>query len=349
MQITEPKRIFDATLKLTENNIANTGDKKWIISDLWISNSADAERKVTLKAGYQGAYDEVKRNLLSDILLQPKQTVILGNIILEPNETLYAYADGEIHAHCHTDFDGDDNDLVFISKESGAGGNNITLEVINPQEINQPLSCNVDGKNISVTVSTKGTTVPQKAALTTALFDPNNDLTFISKAFGSDSNNISIEYIKPSPNTPLSIAVDGWDLIITLGTDSNGNVITTASQLRDYINNNQKLVDTSLAEGNDGTGFVRELSKSYLLGGVDATVTTTANDIIDLLKTNKALDDLIYIEREQGSSGEGIIKHITVEGTHSNKVNLSKGDVNRYDPHHYGITGIDIVGYGRVI
>lgn len=349
MKLTEPKRIFDSTLKITENLITNTGSEKWIISDLWISNSADVERKVILKAGYQGEYDEVKRNLLSDVLLQPKQTVILGNIILEPNETLYAYADGEIHAHYHTNFDGDDNDLIFISRESGVIGNDITLEIINPQAINQSLKCNVNNKDISITLATNDTTTPHKATFTTSLFDPNNDLVFISKAFGSDSNNISIEFVKPSSNTPLLINASGWNLIITLATDENGNIITTASELMDYVNANQNLVDVTLADGNDGSGFVRELSKSYLSGGVDATITTTANDIIDLLKTSKALDELVYIKRANGNSGDSVVKHITIEGTHSNKVDLCKGDVEKYDPDHYGITGITIVGYGRVI
>lgn len=350
MKITEPKRIFDAELKLTENVIANTGSEKWIISDLWISNSSNKERVVTLKAGYQGQYDEVRRTLLSDVLLQPKQTVILGNIILEPSETLYAYADGELHAHYYTNFDGENNDLVFVAKESGTNGNNITLEIINPQQINQSLECSVNSKDITINLATDDTTIPQKATFTTALFDPNNDLTFTSKVFGSDSNNISIEYIKPSsPNIPLSIEVTEWALTITLGTDENGNVVTTASELMDYMNSNQDLVDVTLAEGSDGTGFVRELDKSYLSGGVDATVTTIANDIIGLLRINKALDELVYIKREEGNSGEGVVKHITIDGSHSNKVNLSKGDVDKYDLGHYGITGITITAYGRVV
>lgn len=350
MKITEPKRLFDSTLKVTENLITNTGDEKWIISDLWISNSSVVEKYVTLKTEYQGTYDKVKRTLLDNIEVQPKQTLIVGNFILEPNEKLYAYTNGTIHAHYDAEFESDDSDLVFVAKECGTAGNNITLEILNPQKVNSPLSCIVNGKDISISLASDDKTVPQKASLTTKLFDPNNDLVFTSKAYGSDSNNISIEYINPSaPNVPLALDINVWALTVTLGTDDNGNIVTTANALKDYVNSNQELIDVELAEGNDGTGFVRALEKKYLSGGIDANIITTANDVINLVKINEVLDGLVYILKSEPHSGEGLLRHFTLPGTHDSKVQFNYGDADKYNPNHFGITGVDIIGYGRSI
>ncbi|WDV47039.1 hypothetical protein PV797_04885 [Clostridiaceae bacterium M8S5] len=350
MKITEPKRLFDSSLKITENLITNSQDKKWIISDLWISNSSDIEKYVTLKTEYQGEFDSVKRTLLEDVEIQPKQTIIIGNLVIEPNEKLYAYTNGTIHAHHDTEFEGENNDLIFVSKESGNSGNNITLEIKNPQVINSTLSCSVDNKAITISLATNNTTTPTKAKLTTNFLDPNNDLTFTSKICGTDSNNISVELINSSaPNTTLSLSKIDWALTVTLGTDANGNIITTASALKDLINGGQKLVDVSLAENNDGTGFVRAMAKTKLNDGIDATVTTTANDVISLLKSNEHLDKLVYIVKNKPHSGVGILRHFTNTGTHNNTVNFKYGELTKYDEKHFGITGVDIIGYGRSI
>ncbi|MGM0409245.1 MAG: hypothetical protein ACQEQF_00680 [Bacillota bacterium] len=351
MAITEPKRLFDSELTLTKEVIANTGSEKWIISDLWISNKTDVVREVTVLVAYQGAVVEEKRTLLPKIKLEPNQTMVLGNVIVEPNETIYASSQGEVHAFYDLTSPNENGNLKFIAKENEESGNDITLEVINPQVVDQELSCTVDAnaKTINISLATDATTTPVKADFTTDFFDPDNDVVFTSKEFGADGNNIQIEIINAGNDQALGIVEEGWKITITPATDSGGNITTTASDLVTEINNNSTLIDCELKEGDEGTGFIRELSLTDLTGGVDATVTTTGNDIINLLKTNENLDSLVYIERLGNDDGTGVVDHITVDGEHNHQVNFIGGDYDKYNPNHVGITGVTIVGYGRVV
>jgi len=351
MTITEPKRLFDAKLKLTEEIIANTSSEKWIVSDLWISNSANVVRAITIAIGYQGDVIEEKRVLLPRTPLEPTQSIVVGSVILEPNEILYAYSDGEVHAFYDLESPNVNGNLKFIAKENGVSGNEITLKVVNPQVISQELSCIADAsdKTINISLATDDSIVPVKANLITEFLDPNNDVVVTSKKLGADGNNIQVEIINAGNDQILDISEDGWLIIINAATDTNGNITTIATQLVDYINANSTLVDCALAADNDGTGFIREMTSTNLTGGVNATVTTTGNDIINLLKTNGALDALVYIERLSSADGTGVVDHITVTGTHNNLVNLIGGDYDKYNANHVGITDVHIVGFGRVV
>uniref|UniRef100_A0A7C3SN43 Uncharacterized protein n=1 Tax=Dictyoglomus turgidum TaxID=513050 RepID=A0A7C3SN43_9BACT len=91
----------------------------------------------------------------------------------------------------------------------------------------------------------------------------NNDLIFSAVQPGPEGNEISITIQQGSS---LSISVSGKDITIT-GNISGG---VTAKQIRDLVYTDVRvtsLIRCEFASGNDGTGNVGTLSKTYLSGG----------------------------------------------------------------------------------
>ncbi|HEX6026316.1 MAG TPA: M14 family zinc carboxypeptidase [Solirubrobacter sp.] len=82
-----------------------------------------------------------------------------------------------------------------------------------------------------------------------------------SKAMGHlGGNDITAEFRDPgAPNSPLSVTVDGKDITVNLGTDENGNRVSTAAQVVDAINNSpaaSALVTAYTYNNNAGAGVV---------------------------------------------------------------------------------------------
>lgn len=113
-----------------------------------------------------------------------------------------------------------------------------------------------------------------QADLTTALTGDNNDLVFTAIPLGVLGNEITIEYVDPEDESvPLSVAVDGNAITVTLETDGNGDIVTLASEIITAIEADAEadaLVTVANAGGNDGTGVVTALAATALADGVDA-------------------------------------------------------------------------------
>ncbi len=112
-----------------------------------------------------------------------------------------------------------------------------------------------------------------RASLTTVMTGTNNDLIFRAATPGVAGNSITIQLVDPVTNsTPLSIAVVGTVITVTLAVDGASAITTTAAQLRDAINADagaRSLIYAVLASGNDGTGLVTALAATPLAGGSD--------------------------------------------------------------------------------
>lgn len=112
-----------------------------------------------------------------------------------------------------------------------------------------------------------------RAFLETVLTGLNNDLIFRAKKAGTAGNNITITYVDPPGNNePLSVAVVGTDIVVTLETDGTSTIVSTAAEVRDAVNDHPgaaSLVYAVLASGNDGTGVVTALAETPLAGGSD--------------------------------------------------------------------------------
>ncbi len=113
------------------------------------------------------------------------------------------------------------------------------------------------------------------ASLTTAHAGTNNDLVHTARVRGADGNNIRVRYVVAGASTPLSVAVSGNDITVNVATNGSSAATSTSAQVLAAMNADmatQRLVTTSHAAGNDGTGVVAALGYTNLTGGVDYTI-----------------------------------------------------------------------------
>ena len=91
----------------------------------------------------------------------------------------------------------------------------------------------------------------------------NSNLIFTSFRKSDKSNNISVEFIKPSTtNSKLKMNIVDKKITIYLATDGNGNIITKALEISAL---NNALVNIEYVS--DGDAFVEELEETFLTGG----------------------------------------------------------------------------------
>ena len=102
------------------------------------------------------------------------------------------------------------------------------------------------------------------ATYRTALPGDNNDLIFIAIATGT----VTVAYTNPgAPSTALSAAVAGTDVTVTLGTDADGAVISTANDVMNVVNGTSAVAAVIHAEnipGEPGTGIVAAMTRATL-------------------------------------------------------------------------------------
>ncbi len=194
----------------------------------------------------------------------------------------------------------------------------------------------LDTKKYVLEVTTAGNVDGDSASMSTALAGADNDLTFTAKQGGTQGNGIMVAYVDPGAvSQPLSVSVSGQVITVNLATDAGGNIISSAAQIREAINQDadaSALVTASLAAGNDGTGVVTAMNHTSLAGGLDngakfrvsedGGTTWTAADTFDASADNTA----IY-----GDSGlaRGVFVAFQNRGT------LAVGDRFTVDVGHY--------------
>ncbi|UQZ90939.1 flagellar hook-associated protein FlgK [Deltaproteobacteria bacterium Smac51] len=113
----------------------------------------------------------------------------------------------------------------------------------------------------------------ENAQLDTTLAGTDNDVVFKAAQSGAAGENIAIEYVTPNgAEQPLGVSVstdlDGTRRItVSLGTDANGSVTTTAGDIVDLINKDYATRDLVYAEtpsDQTGQGVVGSMDKTYL-------------------------------------------------------------------------------------
>lgn len=114
-----------------------------------------------------------------------------------------------------------------------------------------------------------------QATLTTALTGSDNDLDFTAVPLGVLGNEITIEYLDPEDvDQSLAIIVTGNAIVVSLATDSNGDITTTAGDIITAIEADataSALVTLDNHSTDDGTGVVIAMAATALADGVDAT------------------------------------------------------------------------------
>ncbi|MBU0515787.1 MAG: hypothetical protein KJ621_13545, partial [Proteobacteria bacterium] len=194
----------------------------------------------------------------------------------------------------------------------------------------------LDTKKYVLEVTTAGASDGTSAFMTTALAGADNDLTYTAVEGGTQGNGIMIAYVDPgAASQNLSVSVSGKIITVNLATDAGSNVISSAAQIREAINQDAAasvLVRASLAAGNDGTGVVTAMNHTSLAGGLDngaglrvsedGGLTWTAADAYNASMTDSPI-----------AGATGVMRGVFV--AFQNRGTLSVGDRFTVDVGHY--------------
>ena len=113
------------------------------------------------------------------------------------------------------------------------------------------------------------------ASFTTNISGKANDLVFTATQMGSWGNDLRVEYklpqTHPSTSTEIAVGPNPWNICVTLRTDANGNVLSTANEIMEKINNDptaSQLVTADLANYHEGgSGVVKVMECQALSVG----------------------------------------------------------------------------------
>ena len=129
-----------------------------------------------------------------------------------------------------------------------------------------------------------------------------------SRAWGHEGgNDITVELRDPgAANAPLSVAVLGTNILVSLGTDAEGDLASTAAQVVDAVNANaaaSALVKAVTYRGNAGTGLVQPRTKVNLSDFLQPVAPFGRTDIKlnnDDVQRGPFQQNVLRIRRKQG-------------------------------------------------
>lgn len=125
----------------------------------------------------------------------------------------------------------------------------------------------------------------------------NGALKITSKRKGVYGNGISLRLLNPgSSNQTLSSEITGKAITVRLATNGNGDLVTTAGDLKTLIEENyqlSQLVNVELL--GDGTGLLKETGTRFLTGGTNGRyITTILADVVED-EENQADEDVVLM------------------------------------------------------
>lgn len=109
------------------------------------------------------------------------------------------------------------------------------------------------------------------ATLRTALPGSDNDLEFIAKTAGATT----VAYVKPAPSAPLSVSAGGGNITVTLATNADGDIVSTANDVKNAVNAtpaSSALVEAMNIPSDSGAGIVTELPQTALTSNANVPV-----------------------------------------------------------------------------
>lgn len=249
-----------------------------------------------------------------------KEIETISALYAEQLRVKWTMAGGAANASLSTNLTGDNNDLVFTAADEDLDGNDVSITYVDPGAGNEELSIEANGRDIVVTLATGD---PVAAALTTALAGDDNDVTFTAVETGADGNNITVAYVDPEANdSGANVVVDGTDIVINLGTDDEGEILTTATHIVNLITQSSAasaLVTAELATENDGTGVVIAMTETGLADGAAHAVTSTADELKTAWAASEDdLDEIATVADKADNDGTGTLTAMA-------RTNLSNG------------------------
>lgn len=119
------------------------------------------------------------------------------------------------------------------------------------------------------------------ATLCTSLPGYDNDLFYVALT----STAMTVTYVDPSaPSTPISAAAASGNITVTLGTDADGKIVSTANDVKNVVNNTaatKDLVEAKNIVSDSGAGIVTAMPQTVLVShaNVDTPEGVLFNDV----------------------------------------------------------------------
>ena len=134
------------------------------------------------------------------------------------------------------------------------------------------------------------------ATTTTGSAGSGNALNYVMRVPGMAGNGFELLLTTGANGSPLSHAVNGRNIIVTLATDGGGTILTTAAQIVSYIAQDSelsRLIEASHAAGSSGSGLIDIDSEGTFAGGEEGVnivgialqTAQAGGDVIDVLLT----------------------------------------------------------------
>lgn len=191
----------------------------------------------------------------------------LANIIIESDQ-----------ATLTTALTGANNDLVFTAVDKGGQGDDITITYV-VAGLNTPLSV---GTN---TEDERGGNTIVRAEV---------DESSVKRSFGLLG---SLGRGRSRPSVPVTVSVQGSDIIVNVATDGAGAATSTANDVKAGLDASPEvmaLVTVALAPANTGAGVVTAMAKTNLSGGkwVSEPSGTRITRVLDAIGWSATLRDI---------------------------------------------------------
>jgi len=218
----------------------------------------------------------------------------------------------------------DNNALLYTAQTRGPLGDNVEVELKDPNSADSTLDVDTEIK------------------LETGVVADDNALIWTSKKGYKDL--IKVEFVDPGvASAEASVSVTSAELTtydngsyehvisISLATDAMGNITTTANDVISLISNDptaSELVTVQNAAGSDGSGTVAAMTEKpipfrvvvWLGTNSDGTIISTATEVKNAINTDTTSDapQLVNASNYGTSDGSGVVAPATVDLSRNN-------------------------------
>ena len=206
---------------------------------------------------------------------------------------------------------GENNDLVFTAKAAGVGGNDISVEYVNPATPSEAIAVSVADKAISVSLATSAGTAQVETAtcagtvttagdasvtVTSALLDA-PVVVSVAVAEGDGANDIA-DAIRTALAADTSIA-EKFDV-----SGATDKVILTVKAA--FVSANDATLNIAIAD-DTSVGVTTAASSANTAAGVAPAITSTAAQVKAAIEAKTEANALVSVANKAGNSGAGVV------------------------------------------
>lgn len=182
--------------------------------------------------------------------------------------------------------------ITYTAATEGSAGNDISIELVDPGNVDDSLSISVVGNAISVSL---------ESAAAVAATLTNQGITYTAVAAGAAGNSITITLVDPMGNNePLAISVVGTDISVSLETDGGGLIVSDADAVVAAITADMDASALITATGT-GSSPLTALSQTPLADGADHELLTSKSALVSAINADMDASALISASGSGGT------------------------------------------------